>query len=457
MDEDKKNEQEAQKRGEEILNKEGKKNKKIQKIIYAIKAVMASLMLLIKILPILLLVVVIFTIFGVAGSEDAKAEEQEETQSLQSIVSSETQQAQIVNLNINEEDIKKFINNYEGLNDDLKTAMLDNTGEIKAWQDTYGYSATILIAIAAEEPVSGDGFTDFLNDMNTKASKWKENGLTTLDEIAKDYVGDDSAKEWSNNISDKIWTTSLKAGIIEYGEQAVSGKILSVDGYDNCYISSIGIEYLNYKQGQGWYSHYKWFPSIDKNALEDAENKDPRRVDDGNKVSSNGCSLISVTIIYSGLYNSEINPIIDIAKNYNGNSGLNGIESALKVEGLECTKIGNNQSELSNDLKSQVQEHVETGHPAVIKVVRSKGSKFPSGENHFMAILDCCKVNGKDMVYLSNPSCPSCSKSNVDYKNIITESDIESGIKNGWIPLDIVLKRLYTLLFSNNRRRTFKD
>ena len=351
-----------------------KQNNPIRKIILnAVKTVVITIAT--KMLPILLIgTIVTVLIVGFQNILDDDSDETGTDEEFDSSVSDSTGGTDITSevWQLSRAQIQDFIENYDSTDNALKQKMLDRIDDIYNWQSDCGYSAGLLITIAFEEGISADEFDNFLNEMNEKASKWKDEGYTAIEQIVKDYVGDDTAKEWANNIENKMQETAREADIIKAGEEDTS---TSGDGYNSVYTSKSGKTYKNYKQNMGSYSNQRWCgDSIIKN---------------------DGCSLISVCIILSGYQNREIDPLA-LARQYAVPGAGMSIDGALSGNGITFTRVGD--VTFSEAQKNGVKQHVATGKPAIIKVV--KPSPFTTSQ-HYMAILDYNESTNE--FYLSNP------------------------------------------------------
>jgi len=299
----------------------------------------------------------------------------------------------------NTEQIQDFINNYvisnqESVDSALKTKMLEKVNEIYKWQEDYGYSALLLITIAIEDGVTAENFETFLNTMNQKAATWKNNGYKTTKEIAKDYVGDDTAQEWANNIESQMQLNAGNAGIITYGQEIATAG----DGYDNAFQAKDGKIYRNYKQIKGSYIYEKWCGDWE--------------------IYWTGCALISVTTVVSGYQNADVSPMEVVKDCAPEGQGLD-IFKALNKYGITGTRpYQNRESGLTLAQKQELKRYLNNGGVAIIRVQKSLDSTFTDSE-HWMVLLDYNSTTNE--VYLSNPSA--------------TRAD-----KTGWLNADIVLK-----------------
>ncbi len=393
--EDQKLENEAMKTAKEKAKRESKKQ--IQKIIWhAVKAAVIPFMILFaKIMAVVLLVCVVVSLFqsvlNFNNDDSSTTTDQEYTSS-----SSE----QTGEIDITDEDwqltrsqIEQFIENYETGNEELRTELLENRIEqIYNWQEETGYSAGLIIAIALEE--NKTNFDDFLEEMNEKGNIWKEAGYKTVKEIAQDYIGDETAEEWANTIIEPgMQETGEALGIIVYGEKNIPG-----DGYDNVYVSKTGKMYRNYKQIKGTYAQHVWSPTY---------NGSP------GTIYNNGCALTSIAVVISGYQNRNVSPL-DVVNRISNNTGYVASFNpmvAFSSYGIEATRPQYNS-------KSRVINHVQTGNPVIIHVLKEEESTFTDGE-HWMAILDYNETT--DELYVSNPSATRPTKT-------------------GWIDADMVLR-----------------
>lgn len=211
-----------------VAKEEAKKRAKKQTqkmIMHVVKAVVIPILLkLVWVFVIVLGICVIFSAFNlVVNSEDEEEEEYFPVVEEIDITAEEWMAT--------EEEITTFITNYSTEYEDLRKVMLDKKSDIYTWQNTYGYSAKFFVAVAfeeypEEEENSAEGnapeqavpeenttaeeeeyFTEFLSKMNQQASTWKDsngNKLTTINEIAEIYVGDETYEEWANNIQNNM-------------------------------------------------------------------------------------------------------------------------------------------------------------------------------------------------------------------------------------------------------------
>lgn len=363
-------EEEAIKSGLEKLNREQKKNKQIKKVVVAVQVAVQTIVHVFTIAWPIILVLVIIGGFNLIVNDDKTASEEESK--MTSTVQGGNTDITTEDWKCTEQEIIDFINNYVSDNDELKDELLNRVPEIIQWQDDYGYGATLLITIAFEEGKNAEDVDNFLSEMNEKAQKWNEKGDKTVQDIAKDYVGDESAQEWANNIENNMQETGLESGIIKNGEQQTSG-----DGYPNVYVSKSGKTYRNYKQNMGSYSTKQWCgTSIVKN---------------------DGCSLIAVTIILSGYQNREIDPLV-LAEQYAIKGAGMNIGGALTGNRIAYTQPLGVDVTFSREQKETIKEHVKTGSPAIIKVI--KPSPFTDSQ-HYMVLLDYNSDTNE--FYLSNP------------------------------------------------------
>lgn len=394
--EDQKLENEAMKTAKEKAKKESKKQ--IQKIIWhAVKAaVIPFIILFAKIMAVVLLVCVVVTLFqSILNFDDNDNSSTTTDQEYTSSASEQTGEIDVTaeNWQLTRSQIEQFIRSYETGNEELRTELLENRIEqIYNWQEETGYSAGLIIAIALEE--NKTNFDDFLEEMNEKGNIWKEAGYKTVKEIAQDYIGDETAEEWANTIIEPGMQEAGEAlGIIVYGEKNISG-----DGYDNVYVSKTGKMYRNYKQIKGTYAQHVWSPTY---------NGSP------GTIYNNGCALTSIAVVISGYQNRNVSPL-DVVNRISNNTGYVASFNpmvAFSSYGIEATRPQYNS-------KSRVINHVQTGKPVIIHVLKEEESTFTDGE-HWMAILDYNETT--DELYVSNPSATRPTKT-------------------GWIDADMVLR-----------------
>lgn len=350
-----------------------KKANPVRKVIMnAIKAaVIPMVILLAKILAVVILVTVLISAFVNLLDGNSSGDSISNNEEYNSTISNGGG-IDLTNTewNFTKAEIQKFIENYNSSNSALKNDMINNIDKIIKWQNDYGYSSAFLITIAFED--NRTDFENFLDEVNEKAGEWKKNQYKTTKEIAKDYVGDDTANEWANNIENKMQEVALNSDIIKYGETSISG-----DGYPNLYVSKAGRTYRNYKQNIGSYSLSQWCGT--------------------SIVKKDGCSLIAVTIIVSGYRNSEVNPL-ELAQKYAVKGAGMSISGALLGEGISFTEPLGADITFSEQQKETIKNHVKGSGPAIIKVVPP--SQF-TNSTHFMALLDYNASTNE--FYLSNP------------------------------------------------------
>lgn len=180
-------EQEAKRAGKEQLNKQLKKQtKKMLKIV--LKAIAAKAITFATIAIIATASIFIFVAcMDLVVNDDDEIEE---------------------NTMTTEQEIKEYIEQYETENETLRTELLkdENITKIIEWQNNYNYTADVLIAMAFEEAEGNENFdfNTFLENLNTKGEEWNENNYKTVNEIAQNYVGDETTEEWANNIKEKL-------------------------------------------------------------------------------------------------------------------------------------------------------------------------------------------------------------------------------------------------------------
>ena len=194
-----------------------KKANPVRKVIMnAIKAaVIPMVILLAKILAVVILVTVLISAFVNLLDGNSSGDSISNNEEYNSTISNGGG-IDLTNTewNFTKDEIQKFIENYNSSNSALKNDMINNIDKIIKWQNDYGYSSAFLITIAFEE--NRNDFETFLDEMQQKAETWKNNEYKTTKEIAKDYVGDDTANEWANNIENKMQDVALNSDIIKY-------------------------------------------------------------------------------------------------------------------------------------------------------------------------------------------------------------------------------------------------
>lgn len=381
---DERAENEALRSAKEIAKRKSKN--KMQKIIWhAVKAaVIPMLILMVKIMAVAILVCAVISMFqNILDGEDGETSTNEEFES--------TVSAQIGGMDITDStwqfsaaQIEDFINNYDSISTSLKQEMLNHVEDIYNWQNNYGYSAGILIAIAAEDGITAEEFDDFLNEMDANGQKWKESGYKNVQEIAQDYVGDETANEWANNISNQMSKTAQDSGIITSGEYTEEG-----ERYSSVYRSRTGMVYRNYKQILEEYKSIELanYPGYD--------------------FYNNGCAICSVTIIATG-FGHDMDPI-DMNEYYKTlGSPLHNV-ALSKYTGLNCYYV-------YNDFKSGVIEQLQRGYPVMVHVVGNSG-RFSTNSGHFFVILDISSDGTQ--VYVSDPAAYNQNR-------------------NGWLPVSIL-------------------
>ena len=377
-------ENEAMKSAKETLKKKTKN--KVTKIIWnAVKAVVIPMLIFaLKAMAVVIFIIIAISLFNniLDGiSDSANTDEEYNSYIEDSILGGADITAE--QWLFTETQVEDFIINYDSDNILLKSQMLNNIRRIQEWQADYGYSAGLLISMAFEENVSD--FDLFLEDMNDMAQIWQDNEYTTINQIAQDYVGDETASEWANNITNQMSQTAIKADIIEDGQEDFA----IGDGYDSIYISKTGKTYYNYKQNkESSYKNYVWVQGSN------------------NTIAYNGCALVSATIIINGYLGTQKNPqrvVQEIAGNYF--TSAPSPARYLTHYGISATRpYAYNTTELTYSQKQEIIDNLTLGRPVIIKVTKAAGSSFPYGDygEHWMALLDYNEMT--DKVYLSNPS-----------------------------------------------------
>lgn len=288
------------------------------------------------------------------------------------------------------EEIEQFLQECGSDNTGLKDELLkaERITQIEQWQTNTKYNAILLIAIIFEEQVPEDNLDAFIAEINTKGQKWKNAGYTTVQQIAEDYVGDDTATEWANSVIARMSNSNI------FADKA------NGNGYTGIYAKAtfapeIPKRYREYKQIQGSYKDHVWIRYTNSSGAQVATT-----------IKQDGCCLTSIATIVSGYKNQDISPL-DIVMQISGGVGyMNSFspETALAAYGLTYRRpYSHNYRELTNAQKQAIINHVATGKPVIIYVLGgSRGFSSFTTSQHWMAILDYDKAN--DKLYVSNPS-----------------------------------------------------
>lgn len=382
---------EALKSGKEALKK--KQKDEVKKAIWtSLKGVIIPfLIVLAKVLAITILcIIVVASITNFINELTDNSNSDDDMSSVSDNTGSGEYDITVNNLILTQDQIKNFINSYDTTNTNLKQELLNNITLIENWQNKHNYSAALLITIIFEEANGTNNFdlNNFLNEIDTKADEWNENGYTTVQEIAKDYLGtdDESTTEWANNIIQKINQALKDSGIVTYGELDRIG-----DGYNSVYTNKAGRTFINYKQ-----CSLSGISCSYENAL----------FWGSDTIHTSGCCLTSVSIIISGHTNVDRNPKIIMQEDlggtstaYSNNNGFNPT-NVLNKFGVTCTRpYIHNTSELNSNIKDQIITYLKNGREIIIHVVPP--STFTSSE-HWIALLDYNASSNE--IYISNPS-----------------------------------------------------
>lgn len=197
--------------GKRALKKQQKKNQRNQ----TIKALWTKAPLNVKVIIIVLVALIGFVLLCAGAlyilelDDDNKKQDEEYSSIVSSSINITSSKLQLSDIQIN-----TLINNYSSSDVTLKLTMVSNIEKIIQWQNNYKYSAALLITIAYEEGITASEFDSFLIVMNAKAQLWNQVGYKTIEKIAQNYVGDETTKEWANNIENKMQQNLLNAGIV---------------------------------------------------------------------------------------------------------------------------------------------------------------------------------------------------------------------------------------------------
>lgn len=193
--ENQKMESDAQRAAEAEAKKQAKKQ--IMKVIWnKVKIVVIPMLLMLaKVFAVVLSVcfVVTFMTISIGENDDGEYNATAGTINITNL-----------NLQLSSEQIESFIINYDTTDTILKQEMLIWVEDIENWQNNYGYTAMLLITMAFEEGVNPLKLQEFINEMNIKGQIWSTAGYNTVQEIAQDYVGDETTEEWANNIENRM-------------------------------------------------------------------------------------------------------------------------------------------------------------------------------------------------------------------------------------------------------------
>ena len=194
-------------------------------------------------------------------------------------------------------------------------------------------------------------------------------GKISVETISEKYCP--GSPSWSTGVAG-IMTAIYKAAGVNVSEQKnVSGG----NGYTTTYTNQSGKEFKEYKQNGAPYSNQQIYGP-------------------GNTISNVGCGVTSVSIVASG-YGINKDPY----ECYSLNSNLT---NSLRAMGLTVTEMGRFEGRNTGVQfdKNKIIEHLKSGNPVIIYVLRSAGSTFTSNK-HYMALLDV-KDNG-NQIYVSDP------------------------------------------------------
>ena len=307
---------------------------------------------------------------------------------------------------LTETEIEAFIKSSNKSNDFLMQALLNRKSEIASWQNQYGYSAAFLISVAYQElenePVDVNNITSILNkvddfllkmDVNGRLWNYREHKVFKI--IAEEYVGEQRANEWANDIINRM-TTNL-ASIGKYiNSQEIQG---TGDGYVGTFKNRTGKTFYNYKQITGSYVGYIWLSG------------------DNNTIKKNGCALTSAATIISGYLGVKKNPQMIVQEQAQNGSYFTyapNPQSYLQYYGINTSRpYYHNYTELSWQQKQMIINNLKAGRPVMIFVLGRDGIQDEKGiyhygisqftnSQHWMALLDYNESN--NTIYVSNPS-----------------------------------------------------
>ena len=310
------------------------------------------------------------------------------------------------NLVLNEEQLKTAIEKWA--NSGTRRNNLDSVGASKfiELQNKYNVNAVFAIAVFQQENQCGAAKDAKLIKNNTNnwgSIKGNYNGNSWTDSkgntwrvypsyteatedfmrlIKKEYFSEGknsvqtiSAKycpgsqSWAPGVT-AIMTEIYKAAGVNVSEQK---NVTGGNGYTTTFTNQFGREFKEYKQNGAPYSSKRIYDST---------------------VSKVGCGVTSVAIVASG-YGINKNPYECYLVNSNLTNSLRGM-------GFTVTEMGrfeNRNAGVPFD-KNKIIEHLKSGNPVIIYVLRSAGSTFTT-DKHYMALLDV-KDNG-NYIYVSDP------------------------------------------------------
>ena len=310
------------------------------------------------------------------------------------------------NLVLNEEQLKTAIEKWA--NSGTRRNNLDSVGASKfiELQNKYNVNAVFAIAVFQQENQCGatkDAKLIKNNTNNWGSVKGNYNGNSWTDSkgntwrvypsyteatedfmrlIKKEYFSEGKnsvqtisskycpgSQSWAPGVT-AIMTEIYKAAGVNVSEQK---NVTGGNGYTTTFTNQFGREFKEYKQNGAPYSSKRIYDST---------------------VSKVGCGVTSVAIVASG-YGINKNPYECYLVNSNLTNSLRGM-------GFTVTEMGrfeNRNAGVPFD-RNKIIEHLKSGNPIIIYVLRSAGSTFTT-DKHYMALLDV-KDNG-NYIYVSDP------------------------------------------------------
>ena len=272
------------------------------------------------------------------------------------------------NLVLNEEQLKTAIEKWA--NSGTRRNNLDSVGASKfiELQNKYNVNAVFAIAVFQQENQCGAA----------KDAKLIKNNTNNWGSIKGNYNGnswtDSKGNTWrvypSYTEATEDFMRLIKKEYFSEGKNSVQ---TGGNGYTTTFTNQFGREFKEYKQNGAPYSSKRIYDST---------------------VSKVGCGVTSVAIVASG-YGINKNPYECYLVNSNLTNSLRGMGFTV----TEMGKFENRNAGVPFD-KNKIIEHLKSGNPVIIYVLRSAGSTFTT-DKHYMALLDV-KDNG-NYIYVSDP------------------------------------------------------
>lgn len=233
--------------------------------------------------------------------------------------------------------------------------------------------------------------THDFGDLIANGKYYFKAGNYTVGSIGQHYC--QPPDNWIEKVS-SIMKSLYDSIDIQIGGEITPNPGADSDGYTGTYTNSSGRTFYEYKQYLGsWKSK-----SYAKGTMK-----------------SKGCYPTAVAILASS-YDSHITP-----ETVRQTQGSNGLASATGFFGSHGISSQDTKSNISkNDISSALAQ----GKTAMVHVVKAKGSSLPSGDEHWIALLD---VKG-EQVYVSNPG---------------------NTKKTGWLDFSVVMKGLDRVIYVN--------